>query len=80
MIPQALNGLSCRKLTIPETVLQLCGSHDLPARSSILETLVIRGGLEDVLTLPNIIVQTVGYCESLKTVVVDCDTGDLPSD
>ncbi len=80
VMPTALNGLSCRKLTIPETVLQLCGSHDFsPISSSDLETLVIRGGLENVLGIPNIIVQAAHICKSLKTVVVDCDAADLPS-
>ena len=82
VMPQALDGLSCRKLTIPATVQQLCGRDDFSVLylEGTLETLVIRGGLDDVLTAPNAEVRIAYYCNALKSVVVDCGVETLHPD
>ena len=82
VMPQALDGLSCRKLTVPATVLQLCGRDNFPVLylENTLETLVIRGGLDDVLTVPNAEVRVAYYCNELKSVVVDCGAEVLHPD
>ncbi len=79
VMPEALNGLSCRVLTVPETVLQLCGKNDFaPIMSSRLETLILYGGLQDMLKMDGVFVQAAQYCEGLKTVVVACASRELP--
>ncbi len=78
VMPAALSDLSCRSLTIPDTVLQLCGNMiTAPTESDSLEELIIRGGLKNVLQMQAVPVRTARYCDSLKTVVVDCEAEGL---
>ena len=81
VMPGALDDLRCSKLTIPETVVQLCGQdYNSPVvlSNNTLETLVLRGGLREALDFPEVSVVVASWCKNLKTVVIDCDTGELP--
>ena len=81
--PWSLKYLTCRKLTVPNTVVQLCGQYGVYSSLDdldTLETLVLRGGLQEVVDAPGVILNAAYGCKSLTTLVIDCDTGELPDD
>ena len=81
IMPEALEGLTCRTLIVPATVRQLCGTHiAAPIVNDELETLIIRGGLTDTLLMPEVPVKAVWYNDNLKNVVVDCEVEEIPDD
>ena len=82
--PGALSGLPCKKITIPSTVIECCGSASHPNSSSYaaimdceqLEDLVIEGGLKEDVEGPGIVVMA--HCKNLKTVEITAQSGELP--
>ena len=79
--PDALSGLPAKTVTIPSTVIQCCGSleEDHAAAISYMEDLkkiVFKGGLSEALS--GIPLSTFVFCDNMKTVVIDCETGELP--
>ena len=83
IMPGAFAETSCRKITIPKSVRQCCGSIDnegsaVIANKDSLEELVLEGGLEE--EIEDVPIKVVNYCNNLKKIIVDCKTGELPDD
>ena len=75
--------LTCKKITIPASVVQICGGDTSSTVAPIanlesLEELVIKGGLKE--ELDDVPLIAVRYCNALKTLEIDCDSAELPED
>ncbi len=83
---EALAGLECRTLIVPETVEQLCGRGSSYAYGppltdcESLETLILYGGLNNTIGLEGFRAEAARYCKNLKTVVVACELESIDPD
>ncbi len=81
--PSAFDGLTCTKITIPDSVIECFGGEGTSCNAAIsslenLEELVLEGGLQDKVEGQKLAV--VRYCNQLKKVTVDCKVEELPDD